>query len=237
PELKFPEGEGAAGPLPEYNRYFKSSGLVRYRQDRFTYSLLSDNPKWLCFSAGALSGCCKISLGYFSYGNLRIDEPEILDDGYRFSFRAEAYYFEPLDKIEGEIINFRNEDHSVRRRQHPNRSVLDLRLRHRKGGIDITFAGSECTGVSYCFEFVLPADLPVVGEHFALRPKPGDYVLLKDGSLTLSNGTDALRIGGGFASRDIFASSRNGVPRSTDGFTVFMNGTVPFSRTVSIESV
>jgi hypothetical protein len=76
-----------------------------------------------------------------------------------------------------------------------------------------------------------------VGEHFALRPKPGDYVLLKDGSLTVSNGTDALRIGGGFASQDIFASSRNGTPRSQDGFTVYMNGTVPFSQTVSIKAV
>jgi hypothetical protein len=238
-ELKFPEAEGPAETfhLPDCSRYFKSSGLVRYRQDRFTYSLLEDNPKWLCFSAGALNGCCKISLGYFSYGNVRIGEPEILDDGYRFSFRAEAYYFEPLDEVKEAIVNFRNEDHSIRRQQHPNRSVLDLSLRHRKGGVDITFAGSECTGVSYCFEFVLPAELPVIGEHFALRPKRGDYILLKDGSLTVSNGVDALRISGGFASRDIFAASRNGVPRSTDGFTVFMNGTVPFTRTVSIESV
>jgi hypothetical protein len=238
PELKFPEGGSAETfRLPDCHRYFKSSGLVRYRKDRFTYSLLSDNPKWLCFSSGALSGCCKISLGYFSCGNARIDEPEILNDGCRFSFRAEAYYFEPLGTVEKEIVNFRQEDHSLRRRQHPNSTALDIRLRHRKGGIDITFTGSECTGVSYCFEFVLPADLPAVGEHFALRPKPGDYVLLKDGSLTLSNGMDALRIGGGFASRDIFATSRNGVPRSTDGFTVFMNGTAPFTQTVSIEAV
>jgi hypothetical protein len=237
PEIKFPEGESVASPLPEYNRYFKSSGLVRYRKDRFTYSLLNDNPKWLCFSAGALSGCCKISLGYFSYGQVKIDVLEELEDGYRFSYRAEGWYFEPLDTVEKEIVNFRQEDHAIRRRQHPNSTVLDIRLRHRKGGIDITFAGSECMGVSYCFEFVLPADLPVVGEHFALRPKPGDYVLLKDGSLTVSNGRDALRISGGFASRDIFATSRNGVPRSTDGFTVFMNGTVPFTRTVSVESV
>ncbi|MDR0449803.1 MAG: hypothetical protein LBH26_00885 [Treponema sp.] len=238
-ELKFPEGEGAdeVFRLPDCNRYFKSSGLVRCRQDRFTYSLLSDNPKWLCFSAGALSGCCKISLGYFSYGNVRIGEPEILSDGYRFSFRAEAHYFEPLDKADGGIINFRREDHSVRRQQHPNRSALDIRLRHRKGGVDITFTGSECTGVSYCFEFVLPAELPALGEHFALRPKPGDYVLLKDGSLTVSDGRDALKISGGFASRDIFATSRNGLPRSADGFTLYMNGTVPFCQSVSIEAV
>jgi hypothetical protein len=240
PELKLPETEGSSAGtfrLPDCHRYFKSSGLVRYRQDNFTYSLLEDNPKWLCFSAGALNGCCKISLGYFSYGNVKIDELETLHDGYRFSFRAEGHYLEPLDEVKEEIINFRNEDHSVRRQQHPNRSALDIKIRHRKGGIDITFTGSECTGVSYCFEFVLPAELPAVGEHFALRPRPGDYVLLKDGSLTLSNGTDALRINGGFASRDIFATCRNGVPRSADGFTVFMNGTVPFNRTVSIESV
>jgi hypothetical protein len=237
PELEFPEEPARTFHLPDCTRYFESSGLVRHRQDRFTCSLLKDNPQWLCFSAGALNGYCKMSLGYFSYGNVITDELETLEDGYRFSFRAEAYYFEPLDEVKEEILNFRNEDHSLRRRQHPNRSALDVSLRYRKEGVDITFAGSGCTGVSYCFEFVLPAGLPIVGEHFALRPKPGDYVLLKDGSLTVSNGTDALRISGGFASRDVFATSRNGVPRSTEGFTVFMNGTVPFTRTVSIEQV
>jgi hypothetical protein len=238
PELKFPEqGSAEIFRFPDYNRYFKSSGLVRYRQDQFTYSLLNDNPQWLCFSAGALSGGCRISVGYFNFGQIKIDRLEELEDGYRFSYRAEGWYFEPLDTVEQEIVNFRQTDPSIRRQQHPNRTALDVRLRHRKGGIDITFTGSECTGVSYCFEFVLPADLPVLGEHFALRPKPGDYVLLKDGSLTVSNGTDALRIGGGFASRDIFAASRNGVPLSTGGFTVFMNGTVPFSQTVAIEAV
>jgi hypothetical protein len=237
-ELQFPEGDAAeAFRLPDCHRYFKSSGLVRHREDRFTYSLLEDNPKWLCFSAGALSGCCKISLGYFSCGQVTIDGLEELEDGYRFSYRAEGWYFEPLDTVEKEIVNFREEDHALRRRQHPNRSVLDVRLRHRKGGIDITFTGSECTGVSYCFEFVLPADLPAAGEHFALRPKPGDYVLLKDGSLSVSSGMDRLRISGGFASRDIFAASRNGLPRSTDGFTLYMNGTVPFCQTVSIDAL
>jgi hypothetical protein len=236
PELEF-QGGGEPFSLPDYNRYFKSSGIVRYKKGKFSYSLLKDNSKWLCFGAGALNGYCKISQGYFSFGRIKIDELEILPDGYRFSYHAEGSYLEPLENPGEPLVDFRKEDHSIRKRQHPNYSDLAVELRNRENGIDVTFTGSGFSRVHYCFEFVLPADIPVSGDHVSLLPKPGDYVLLKDGSLTLRGGLDALRISGGFADSDMFVVSRNADPRSVEGFTVYMNGTVPFSRTVSIESV
>ena len=220
--------------LPDYNRYFKSSGVVRYKKNNFSYSLIHNNPSWLFVNSGTINACCKISLGFFNYGHVKIHELETLEDGYRFNFLAIGWYFEPLDKVTKKITNFRAEDHSIRRRQNPNSSDLEVIIRNRENGIDITFNASGINGVHYCFEFILPPGLPLSGDHFALLPKPGDYILLKDGGFTIRDGRSSLSIRGAFADTELFTTSRNSEPRSSEGFTLYMNGTSPFSRTVSI---
>ena len=236
PEIDFSKSAKSVFSLPDYNRYFKSSGIVRYKKGAFGYSLIHNNPAWLCFNSGSLSGYCKISLGYFTYGNVKIEKLETLEDGYRFSFHATAWYFEPLEKVSEPIVDFRAADHSIRKKQSPNHSDLEVTVRSRGKGIDLSFTSSGINGVHYCFEFVLPSGLPISGDHFAILPKPGDYILLKDGGVTVrdSTGTSSLSIRGGFADTELFATSRNSAPRDMDGFTLYMNGTTPFSRTVSL---
>ena len=253
PELKFPEEKtntpghyhsSNSFSLPDYNRYFKSSGIVRYKKGDLSFSLIHNNPAWLCVNCGTLSVLCKASLGYFNYGDVKIDKLETLEDGYSFSFHAQGWYYEPLLKPAGEIVNFLAEDHSVRRKESPNYSDLQITLRFPgkdgrsekacENGIELTFAASGINGVHYCFEFVLPAGIPVSGDHFALLPKPGDFILLKDGGITLRDNTSSLSIHGGFADTELFSTSRHAEPRSQEGFTVYMNGTSPFTRTVSI---
>ena len=242
----FNDARGAVARLPDYNRYFKSSGIARNKKGGFSFSLVHNNPAWLGFNSGTLGGCCRISLGYFSYGNVKIDNLETIENGYKFSFEAVGYYFEPLENPTGDLVNFRAENHSVRRLQHPNKSGLEITVRYNdgntpseatgvaSGGIDLDFTSSGINGVHYCFEFILPALIPVSGDHFALIPKPGDYILLKDGNVTLRDADSGFTIRGGFASTELFATSRNGVERSAEGFTVYMNATTPFSKTVSI---
>jgi hypothetical protein len=236
PELKLEDAKDNL-TLPDYHRYFKTSGVVRYKKESFTYSLLKDNSKWLCFSSGALNCYCKMSLGYFSHGHVTIKDLETMPDGYRFEYHADGYYFEPLDKPSGDLVNFRSEDHSTRRKQVPNSTGMRITVRHRGKGIELNFEGSGCTGVHYCFEFVLPPGFPVAGDHFAVLPKPGDYLLIKDGSAVIRSGMDALKISGAFADDDIFAASRNADPRSPDSFTLYMNATVPFNKTMTIEAI
>ena len=234
PELSLPETPKAPIVLPDYNRYFTASGIVRYKKGGFTCSLIHDNPALLCFNSGTLSGYCKMSLGYFSYGNIKIEKLETLKDGYRFLFHALGSYLEPLDNPSGDLVSFRAEDHSIRKRQHPNNSDLTVTVRFTDRGIDLDLASSGVNGVNYCFEFVLPAGIPVSGDHFALIPKPGDYILIKDGGITMRDGLSSLSIRGGFADTELFATSRNSQARSMESFTLYMNGTTPFSRTVSI---
>jgi hypothetical protein len=241
PELDFPLTPAPARgifELPDYNRYLKSSGLLRYRRGRFGCSLIRDNPAWLWFSSGGLSGYCRISLGFFGVGNVTATgELEIREDGWGFSFRSPGWYYKPLEKVDGEIINFLREDHSVRGVQYPNESSLEVSVTPRGEGIDISFTAAGISGVHYCFELVFPAGIPVSADHFALLPKPGDFILLKDGSFSIKSGMDGLRISGAFADTELFTTSRHGVERSAEGFTVYLNGTTPFSRAMSIQAV
>ena len=208
PELDFPQSADTTFSLPDYNRNFASSGIVRYKKGGFSFSLIHDNPAWLCLNSGSLSAYCRISMGYFTYGHVKINKLKTLENGYCFSFHALSWYFEPLEKPAGNLINYRAEDHSVRRRQHPNSSDLEVTVRfpdaEQGNGIDLVFTASGVNGVHYCFEFVLPAGLPVSGDHFVLLPKPGDYILLKDGGVTLRDNRSCLSIRGGFADTELF---------------------------------
>jgi len=237
PELNLQKTAVTFFSIPDYNRYFKSSGIVRYKKGTFGFSLIHDNPAWLFFNTGALSAYCRISMGYFTYGHVKIDKLETIKDGYRFGFHASSWYFEPLDNPEGNLVNFRAEDHSIRNKQHPNYSDLTVTVRTNGNGIDLEFAASGINGVHYCFEYILPPQLPVSGDHFAIYPKPGDYILIKDGGITIRDEFNGFKINGGFADTELFAVSRNAEARSTEGFTLYMNGTSPFTRTVSINPI
>jgi hypothetical protein len=240
PELDFPLSPAPVRgvfELPDYKRYLKTSGLLRWRRGRFGCSLIRDNPAWLWFSSGGLGGFCRISLGFFGAGNVKAGEPEIREDGWGFSFRSPGWYYEPLEKPEGETLNFLREDHSLRQMQHPNESSLEVGLVPRGEGIDVSFSAAGISGVHYCFELVFPADIPVSADHFALLPKPGDFILLKDGGFSVKSGMDGLRISGAFADTELFTTSRHGEERSAEGFTVYLNGTTPFSRTLTIQAI
>ena len=235
-ELKFSGLEKSGFRPPDYNHYFKSSGIVRYKKNNFSYSLIHDNTAWLCFNSGTINGYCKISIGYFGYGHIKINNLETLENGYGFSTHALGWYFEPLEKPSGDLVNFRTEDHSIRKKQHPNNSDFRVTVRSCEKGIELDFNASGIDGVHYGFEFSLPSGIPVSSDSFVLQPKAGDYILLKNGGITLQDGRSSLSILGGFADTDLFISSRQAEPRNPDGFTVYMNGTVPFNKTVSLIS-
>lgn len=222
------------GTIPDYNRHFEASGIVRYKSGDFSYALLEDNNKFFCFSIGALSGYMKLSVGYFSARHIRAKGIRATAKGYAFDFAAKGWYYEPLEHVEEEIIDFLSFDNSLRKLQYPNSITLTVEIAHVDGGIDISFATRGLEGVHYCFEFVLPPGKFTTHSSFAAVPEPGSYMLLKSGDITISDNNHDLIIGDGFADRQTFRANRGADLCSVHDFTVFMLGTTNFDRIVKI---
>ena len=223
--------------IPDYNRHFSSSGIVRYKRGDFGYTLMENNNKILCFSVGNLIGYMKLTVGYFSAGHIQAAHIQPTDNGYCFDFGAESWYYEPLENVTEPIIDFRAADHSMRKLQHPSRISLRFEIRHAENGIDLRIVTNGLNGVHYRFEFVLPPGKLTTHDSFAMVPEPGSYVLLKNGHVNVHDKNHTLVIGECFADRQVFQVNGHSDPRSSDSYTVYMTGTTNFDRVIKIRVI
>jgi hypothetical protein len=230
--MEYPELQGElpeAGPIPDdYEKSYPKYGLTRIRRADTSVGIMhTGQSRWVSLRQGnAVISAIRLASAFFGKGQFIPTDFGRREDGFYFSQKLEAGYFQPVKK------RVNPEDwRSVRADRHKSetcRMVYEGIIRETRAGFEITIRASGTDGVPLAIEVALRAG----GEVLGVEPVPDvpDAFLLNEGQAEYRMGGDVIRFGPGRAEHAYTAV--RGAESKPTGPCVYLTGFTPFEHTL-----
>jgi hypothetical protein len=232
PELQTLEMD-AQPPASAYEKFYESSGVVRFRKDNLAITLMRDSSSFLFINTPELSGRMKLCASFFGKSQFKPEKLEKTGEGYRLTFKTSGDYRLPLDPPPESPI-WEEMDHS--RREHVR--ILDLELTvdilPRNDGVEIEVETAGCDRVPFKLEMIFDNGCLVTGESFVTQGGPGQSITATTGAVKVRKGGTALEIGPAFGVHNYTSAMRGSEPRNREGFTLYFTDFTPVRRRIKI---
>ena len=225
-----------SGFLDSYERYYQSSGVMRFKSGKVSYSIVEDSAKSLFFNTGSLGFFLRGSIGYFEKRHILFSDLTAVEGGYRTTFHGDGWYYLPFEQVDEEIVDFFAIDNTMRKKIIKNTVDIDIEVLHKDGGFDLVFTSRGIDEVSVFLEWVIPADCEVENDAFYCISQPGGALLVRDGYVEVRSGMDRFSIGPMGVSKYIVKGNYGSEPASESGFTLATVMTTPFKKIFSVRS-
>ena len=236
--------EDTTQPDFNYTKLFIHSGVLRYRRDNFTLTLVKDNPDFMCLKCGSHSALLRLCGTFYAQGQFTAGELTPTEEGWHMVYRRRWGYKSPLPEKQ-ETSDWRKMDHSRRSDVMMQDFVfhVDVRPAGKGAQIRVRTEGVEC--VMTKLEILLdPGGDYVAGGSYTgsgytggviTRTKEGDYILQADprAEYVYADGC-TLQIKGGYVGDSYAEHMRGSLPPDRKRFTVAMTGETPLDRTITL---
>jgi len=219
-----------------YNKHFVESGIVRWRKNDISVTLIKDRPLFAKLQWGEHTAHLRLAGCFFARGQFRAQELIPIEGGYRLTFHDRWGYKRPLTE-KPETSVWRQMDHSKREQA----AMRDFDL-----AVDFIFAGDRRVEVTMTagggdrvpckFEILLQPDGRYVRDDVEICLHAGAYMFQKSGeALYKFNDHHSLRIEGGFFDHYYAENMRGTLPVDNSSAFVAMTGYAPFTQKVAFE--
>lgn len=220
------------GFLESYRKYFRHSGVLRVKREKYTYTVLNGKSSFLFFKTGSTAVCVRIGESCCEKRNFVPETMEAGDSGCVLSEAFDSWYYLPFKEPQN-TSDWWEMDHTKREKLHPDRLTTRLEVRELEDGLELELKADGLTGLPLRLEICIPADTVIENEHFYMKAGAGSGMILRDGFLHMTDGEQKLVIGPGFGAHE-FKGHYSGEERNETGFTVYCNEYTPVCKTVRI---
>lgn len=219
--------------FPEtYRKYFRDAGVLRVKNERYGYSVLSGKSAFLYVKFSDLPLFVKIGE---SVGSCRSFTPETMEVGEgACTLRSTVYtsYYQPFGESQG-TSDWWKMDHTKREILKNARLDIEVVVAEETDGLRLKLKAEGLSRVPLRVQICVPADAVLENEHFHLRTQAGAWMILRDGMALLRRGDRAVEFGPGFGTHE-FGGHYSGEKVNSAGYTVYLNEYTPFEKTVDI---
>ena len=205
------------GQIPVcYHRYLPHSGMLRWREENTTLTLLKDNPVFLKYQVGGLPVLMRFCGSFYAQGQFQAGTLEPVTSpegtvGYRMAYRRRWGYWRPMGekaagrewkdipRAERKPVNQQEYEIVVTVFPFRERLVLEVEA-------DCRYASVPCK-----LELLLPPDGLLESQGLYLSAKGGDFAVLR-GDVRYALGGDGLQIRGGIGEHLYTETMRGSLP-------------------------
>lgn len=223
-------------PNLNYDKFFKESGVVRWRKDDVAVTLIKDRPLFAKLQWGNHTIHLRLAGSFYARAQFRAQEITPIENGYRMTFHDRWVYKRPLSEKPASPV-WREMDHS--KREQAMMKDFDLCVEVRFTGdrtVEITSSASGCERVPTKFEIMLQPDGRYIKDDMEIRMHGGDYMYQKKGEATYCfNDNRSVRIDGGFFDHYYGEHMRGTLPVDSSSAFVVMTAYSPFTQKVTFE--
>ena len=218
----------------EVSRFFAESGVVRVRNERYSYTLMRGNSAFLYMNADGLEVYLKIGEAYCDIRNFI---PQTLTHENGVSVLETTYggwYYEPWEE-KPETSDWWSMDHSRRRRQNTSTLTTRVTVRELEDGLSVDLETEGLDRLPLRLELCVPAGVLVENGHFCMTAGAGGEMIVRDENIRLHGENGIITFGPCFGEHEFPGHYSNEEP-NTDGFTVYCNAYTPVKRSFTIRS-
>lgn len=220
------------GFLDSYNKYYKESGVVRVKKEKFTYTLLKDASKFLFLQVGSTPIYMKIGVSYCSTRNFQPQVMEQDNNTYTLTYKADGWYYLPFEDYNGPS-DWWQMDHSKREILNNTHLELKTNIKEREDGLDIQITSSGYDRIPIRVEICIPDKSIIENNSFYTIGEAGQGMILKQGNVNIHHEGQNIQIGPGFGTHE-FLGHYSGEEKNELGYTLFFNEYTNLNKTITI---
>ncbi len=244
------EHEGSGIPA-DYRRFYTDSNIVRGRNGRYSYSVINKCPNFLYFQSGTLTCGFKIGASFcehrafvsetmeaFKADNVPAERSDIEGHGavwFHLHEKKVGWYYLPFTE-KPETSDWWKMDHSKRDKLIGPDMIFDIDVMDVGDGIDLNIKVSGIDQAPLRLEMSFDAGCRVETDAFTAEGIPGGGMVVKNGTLTVTKGNDAIEIGPCFGTHNFTAGKFGSGGRNANCFTVYLTDETCFEHRLHISA-
>jgi len=220
-----------AGMPMKYEKHFSGAGIVRYRHNSFTATIIRDNPTFLKIQNGYLKAYIRLAASFFGRGKLCAQSIEEINGGYRCIYKAERGYLRPMENIHEK--DWEKIDHS--KRETANIGYLEYQADIYPDGnsVALRIRSTGTTDIPFKIEFIFEPEGILRTAHTTQPGIPGGYAIAGE-NFEYERYGEKLLVEGGFNMHDYAPSMRGSEPMPQGTYCVFFTGFTPVDAAIKI---
>ena len=217
-----------------YHRFFRDSGIVRGRREDLSYTILANSPVFLAVQKGTSRVTVRFGSSFYAKGQMISPEITPIEGGYRLQYSYSWGYTRPFEN--GSPTPFwREMDHGARERVLFKTLTMAVEIREQDGGLALTFSSRGIDELPAKMEFAFEAGGYWETPDILTQTRPGDTLLLKQGSGTYLYDGETFTLSGGCMEHSYTAGMRGTEANDPARFTVYTTAMGQFEKTIVIQ--
>ncbi len=225
-----------SGFLTTYHKHFEESGLVRVRNEQYSYSLQNHASSFLTFQHGDFTVCMKIGASFCEH---RAFQPETIlpvQNGYVMKQTMQGWYYLPFEEPAG-TTDWWAMDHSKRNKLNGPDLTFTVSIIQILDGIEVSITASGIDRAPVRVELSFDCGCRIDSSSFSTEGIPSGGMVVRQGLLTASKGEYGIKVGPAFGSHEFTAGKFGSDSRNKECFTVYFTDYTCFEHTISLRAV
>ncbi len=220
------------GFLDTYRKFFRHSGVLRVKKERYAYTAIRGKSAFLFFQAGETRVYIKIGESYCDIRNFIPAQIQETEDGCILTGKANGWYYLPFAQPP-ETKDWWAMDHGSREKLINTSLDLTFTVRELEDGLELTVKTEGLDRLPLRVEACIPAGSVLENDHFWMKAAAGEGMILREGQLKIRDGQTKLCLGPGFGEHE-FQGHYSGEEVNTEGYTVYLNAYTPVEKTIRL---
>ena len=227
---------GESYDFGNFHAFYRDSGIVRGRNGRFTYTVMSGKSNFFYLHSGTIKLEVKVCGSFCEHRAFKADNIEQLPGGgYHLNQVMRGWYYLPFEDAP-KTSDWWKMNQATRPKKYGPDMQIDVWVQEVQGGVDIRVKTSGVEGAPWRIE------LAFLGVNFLTSrqidmPLTGSEVLVaKEGEVEVTNGFDTLLIEPCFGKHHFIEGKEDSEEKTLGAFTLYLTDYTAFDREIHIRN-
>ncbi len=227
---------GASYDFGNFHAFYRDSGIVRGRNGRFTYTVMSGKSNFFYLHSGTIKLEVKVCGSFCEHRAFKADNIEQLPGGgYHLNQVMRGWYYLPFEDAP-ETSDWWKMNQAARPKKYGPNMQIDVWVQEVKGGVDIRVKTSGVEGAPWRIELAFfgvnfltsrQIDMPLTGS---------EVLVVKEGEVEVANGFDTLLIEPCFGKHHFIEGKEDSEKKTQGAFTLYLTDYTAFDREIHIRN-
>lgn len=227
---------GESYDFGNFHAFYRDSGIVRGRNGRFTYTVMSGKSNFFYLHSGTIKLEVKVCGSFCEHRAFKADNIEQLPGGgYHLNQVMRGWYYLPFEDAP-ETSDWWKMNQAARPKKYGPNMQIDVWVQEVKGGVDIRVKTSGVEGAPWRIELAFfgvnfltsrQIDMPLTGS---------EVLVVKEGEVEVANGFDTLLIEPCFGKHHFIEGKEDSEKKTQGAFTLYLTDYTAFDREIHIRN-
>lgn len=222
------------GFLEHYRRYLSSSGMLRVKNRRYTYSVMKDNSPFLYWKAGTTQLSVRIGESCCEVRSFLPETVRLNEQGCTLEKTIRGWYYLPWEKPQ-DTSDWWEMDHTKRDKIYTEELKTMVRIDESEDGIKLNMKAEGLAGLPLRVEVKLPEKSRLEYDKANILRKGRRKLIVKSGEIMVIHENRKLKISGGAAEHTF--TGHYSESDGTDEIILYFNLYTPCEHSIRIELV